>query len=382
MSEKIKNSTFWLISLTLVCGLVAGVAGAIITQSFLLKDSSLSYFNQELNLNSLNNNLSNLIIRDPKKVVVNQDLKVSETINSVSNSMVGIFKEINLKTKVDPLKQSYYSLENPLFSGLIIASDGWVVASVPLEFKDNFSVKDYVVVAADRKIYKIDKITSFKKLPGDILFFHLVDATNLPVRRIVPRSEFSLGQSLIVVDSLRNVWPTTLSSFKKIPEVLNSDSLSARIDLAKDSDGIQKNSFVFNLAGDLMAIISVDKEIIPAFIYNASWTSFWKKGVATRPFFGVNYLDLSLTYFPALNLNKGALIYPGSDKIAVFKDSPAFVAGLTEGDVITWVNNQEINNANDLADLIANYAPGDKLAITYLRAGQEKEVDIKLEEFK
>ena len=382
MANKIKSNLLWVVVLTVVLGLTAGVCGEIITRVYILNDFSLPYFSPEVNLTDLNGNRSNLIIRDPKKVVVNEDIKITETINSLSSSLVSVFKEIVPKTGADATKPDYYPLDRPLFKGLIITSDGWVMSSLSGDIKDDFAVKGYVVVTSDRKVYKIDKISIIKDLPGDVIFFHLAAATNLSVRKIVPRAELSLGQSLLVIDNNNNVWPTSLSSFKKTPDVLNSDSLNARIALANNSDAIQKNSFVFNLSGDLTAVISGAKEIIPAFAYDSYWQSFWKKGLATRPYLGVNYLDLSAVQIPGIILEKGALIYPSSDKVAVVKESPAALAGLLAGDIITWIDNQEINGANDLADLIAKYKPNDKITITYIRGGQEKELELKLGQLK
>ena len=381
--SKLKENVFLIIFLAVATGLTAGVCGAVISQVYFLNDYSSPYFNQDVNLTDLNsNNRSNLVIRDPKTVVVNQDLKVSETINSLSSSLVKVYKVITPKVESASSSPEYYPLDKPLFIGLVITSDGWIMSSLPLELKDAFSASDYVALTSDRKIYKIDKISILKNLPGDVIFYHLASVSNLPVRKIVARSELSLGQSLIVIDNLNNVWPTTLSSFKKTPAVLSSDSLNARLSLANNSEAIQKNSFVFNLSGDLTAIISANQEIVPAFTYASYWQSFWKNDLALRPSLGVNYLDLSLSRIPNINYDKGALIYPGADKIAVLKNSPASVAGLLSGDIITWIDNQEINSTNDLADLIAKYKPGDKISVTYLRASQEGVVDIKLGELK
>ena len=381
MSSKIKKDTILIISLSVICGLTAGIFGEIITRIYFLSDLSSPYSNQEVNLANLNNANSNFIIQDPKKVVINQDQKISETIGSLSTSMVSVFEEINSKINTDLTKPDYYSLDKPLFLGLIMTSDGWVMSSLSGEMKKDFAAKGYVVVASDRKVYKIDKISVLKDLPGDIIFFHLAEATNLSVRKTAPRSELALGQSLIVIDNQNNAWPTTLASFKKTPEILNSDSLNARLELASNSDAVQENSLVFNLSGDLVAIINADKEVTPAFAYDSYWQSLWKTGGAVRPFLGVNYLDLSSAKIPSRNLDKGALIYP-SDKVAVVKGSPAALAGLIVGDVITWIDNQELNKVNDLADLIATYKFGDKITISYLRDGQDKQVDVTLGKLK
>lgn len=381
MKNKVKKNTVLIISVSVVCGLAAGVFGGIITRSYISGDFSSPYNNQELNLTNLNKTNSNLVIQDPKKVVINQDQKIAETIGSLSTSMVSVFKEIDAKDSADSSKPDYYSLDKPLFLGLIMTSDGWVMSSLPDEIKKDFSTKNYIVITSDKKIYKIDKISAIKDLPGDITFFHLAGANNLSVRKTSPRSELALGQSLLVIDNRNNAWPTNLSSFKKTPDILNSDSLNARLELASNSDALQKNSLVFNLSGDLVAIINSDKEVMPAFAYNSYWQSLWKTGVTVRPFLGVNYLDLSTAKIPEKSLDKGALIYP-VDKVAVIKGSPAAAAGLVAGDVITWIDNNEINKNNDLADIIATYKSGDKITISYVRDNQEKQVDVILGKLK
>ena len=364
-----------------VCGLAAGILGTLMTRFYFAEDS-FSYFNQELNLNELNSARSSLIIRDAKKVVVNQDVKVEETLNSLESSLVSIFKEVPVKAGATATKPDYYSLEKPLFVGLIITGDGWVMSSLSEDLKEDFNTKSYLAITSDRKVYRVDKINVLKDLTGDVIFFHLAEANNLAVRKIVPRSELSLGQSLLVIDNARNVWPTNLSSFKKTSDVLNSDSLNAFLDLASDLDARQRNSFIFNLAGDLVAVIGADKDIVPAFIYSNYWHDFAQLEALNRPFLGINYLDLAIVKIADLNLYKGALIYPNVNKVAVVKDSPAALAGLQAGDIVTWVNNQEINQQNDLGDLIAKYKAGDTITLSYVRDGQEKQVDIKLAELK
>lgn len=370
-----------MVALIIACGMAAGIFGTLLMKNVLDNPYS-SYFSQELNLNNLDGVRAGLIIRDPKKVVVNQDVKIEETFNSVAGSLMGVFKEVPLKNNTDVTKLDYYLLEKPLFIGLVITGDGWVMSSLSEDLKDNFNIKNYLAIGPDRKIYRIDKINILSDSSGGVVFFHLVDANNLPVRKIAARSDLSLGQSLLVVDNNKNVWPTNLSSFKKSIGVLNSDSPRAFIDLANSSEAKQRNSFIFNLAGDLVAVIGANKEIVPAFSYNNYWQSLGQMNKLSRPFLGVNYLDLSAIKTSSINLSKGALIYPGADKVAVVKGGPAAVAGLMAGDIITWVNNQEIGPGNDLSDLIANHKPGDKITLSYVRGGQEKQVDIKLEELK
>jgi hypothetical protein len=380
MTTDKKHRLLPVIILAVLCGLVAGAAGEVITRVYIIKDFSVPYFNNEVNLASLNSNRSNLIIQDAKKVVVNQDVKVGETISSIRPSLVGVFKSLAASSQDSDTK--YYKLDEPLLVGLAVTADGWIAISAPAEFKKNFNVKNYVAITSDRKVYKIDKISDFDNLPGDLIFFHLEAASNLTVKKIVTRTDISLGQTVLAINDFSNVLLTSLSSFKKTPTVLSSDSLNTRFTLAGTPEDQFKNSFVFNLAGDLVAIIGEDKEIVPAFSYNSYWQSFFKTGSASQPVLGVNYLDLSATKSLSLNLEKGAWLHSSETLPAVVKNSPAASAGLLEGDVITWVNNQALDASNDLADIIASYNPGDSITLTYIRAGAEKEVVLKLGEEK
>lgn len=365
-----------MIFLSVLCGLAAGFFSAAMTRLYFGSDFPGIY--SDINLADLNANRSNLIIRDAKKVVVNQDLKISETVNSLKPSLVGFFKEIPAEKQ----ESGYYKLDEPLFSGLVITADGWVAASLPEDIKAELVVKDYVGISSERRTYKIDKVSEFKNLPGDLVFFHLIGAANLSVKKIVPRSELSLGQTALIVKDSSQAVLTSWSAFQKTPSVLNSDSLNVRLSLSDEPGPGLKNSFVFNLAGDLVAVIGSDQEIVPAFSYNPYWQGLLKKTKAVRPYFGVNYLDLSVAKAPNLNLDKGAWLYPAADEAAVVKGSPAQQAGLKAGDVITWIDNREINAANDLADTIATYNPGDTVTVTYLRAGVQGEAEAKLKELK
>lgn len=72
---------------------------------------------------------------------------------------------------------------------------------------------------------------------------------------------------------------------------------------------------------------------------------------------------------------------PGALIIEVVPDSPAEQAGLQEGDTIVAVDGQELNADNELAKVIADYGPGDTVALEVERPEEEsREVDVELGE--
>lgn len=73
----------------------------------------------------------------------------------------------------------------------------------------------------------------------------------------------------------------------------------------------------------------------------------------------------------------------GAQIMEVVDDSPASVAGLQVGDVITAVDGKELDGETSLADVIAGYQPGDVVGLTVARAdaGEETlELDVTLGE--
>ncbi len=390
------DRNFWTtIILIVIGGLFAGVLGSILTQVYIFP--SFSYSASELNLANLNNNNLGLVIRNPQKVIVNQDVKVSETISSIRPSLVGIFKTIsssstkqtsavlnnNSHSKINSQSSAtYYRLDHPLFTGLIITADGWVLALAPSNLAGNFKFKNYTVIGNNRHSYQIDRFIYLQKSPGALMLLHLQGAANLPTKKIVARSDLSLGQSLLIFQGMATIQPSVLTSLVRKSLVSNSDVLSANLNLTNGDNSKFKNSFVFNLAGDLVAIINSQQKIIPAFSYQTIWSSLVQNTPATKPFLGVNYLNLSLIKALGIKLSQGAWLHSGTQGPAVLKNSPAAVAGLRAGDIITWVNNQKIDSRHDLADLLSNYKAGETITLTYNRQGREKTAEIKLGKLK
>ena len=379
-NKTVISKRFWsTVIVAVVCGAAAGVLGEIVTRVYILKDFSVPYLSGEVNFANLDAGRTGLIIRDAKKVVVNQDVKITETIAGVRPVLVSIFKEIPATSPT--ASSNYYKLDEPLFIGFIITADGWGIASPSPELRNDLKTKDFVAITDKREVYKIDEISGLKNLPGGLMAFHLAGASNLPVKKIVPRSELALGETLLVIGRLDSVWPTTLSSLSEATEISSSETLNARLKLAGAASGDYADSFVFNLAGDLTAAVNAAGEVVPAFSYN-SFLPIFTKDQSARPFLGLHYLNLSVIKTTAVNFTKGAWVQAAPKVPAIIKDSPAEAVGLLSGDIITWVNNQEINETNDLADIIATYKAGDSVTLTYWRDGAEKSVVVKLTELK
>lgn len=64
-------------------------------------------------------------------------------------------------------------------------------------------------------------------------------------------------------------------------------------------------------------------------------------------------------------------------EIQVMRPSPAYMAGLRDGDIITAVNGEAVTPA-DFADVIGSFAPNDVITITVDRAGESLDFEVTL----
>lgn len=93
-------------------------------------------------------------------------------------------------------------------------------------------------------------------------------------------------------------------------------------------------------------------------------------------FLGVQIQDLSeqlSAHFKVKNGN-GVLVSE------VVEDSPAKKAGLKAGDIITKVDDEDIENASDLTLTIRGYEPGTKVSVSVIRDGKKKKLKATLGE--
>ena len=250
-----KNSLIMVIILSVIFGMSAGIVGGLIAKVYILEGKYNLPFFGEIDLSNGYYRGSNIIIRDAKKVVVEQNDKVVETINSVRGSLVGIYREnpaaepgLKAKDQSDKfILKNYYKIGQEAAQGLIITSDGWVITNF---LPDSM---DYVIITQDKKVYSIDKIMSDTLTSFN--FLHVV-AKDLPVRKFAEENEINNGQIVLAVnwsgesliDSIVNT-EENLDSF-----LFFSDLFSDKVKLANDLSEKFSDSFLFNLSGDIVGL--------------------------------------------------------------------------------------------------------------------------------
>ncbi|GII93735.1 S1C family serine protease [Sinosporangium siamense] len=90
-------------------------------------------------------------------------------------------------------------------------------------------------------------------------------------------------------------------------------------------------------------------------------------GKASHAYLGVNLTD-------ATNETRGAMV------ASVQQGSPAEKAGLRQGDVVTKINDTNVDEADDVVGAVRGFKPGDQVTISYVRGGQSQTATVSLAE--
>lgn len=109
--------------------------------------------------------------------------------------------------------------------------------------------------------------------------------------------------------------------------------------------------------------------------------SVLKEGKLLRPYLGVRYVSLTDDYAYQFNLDtkRGAYLAPSQGQTTILADSPASKAGLKEKDIITKIDGTAIDENNSLTSVLGRHSVGDKVTLTIVRDGKEKDLTAKLE---
>lgn len=381
-NDRSKLAKILLIVLVAILGVGGGAAGALLMKPYLV-ENLYSPFGQDINLTQDNLRRASLIIDNAKKIVVEQDNKVGETINSAQNILVGIFNKKEKKA-ADPSGKfdlsGYYGLDQAVGGGLIVTSDGWVLANdFAKDQTEDYIVKNYVVITRNKDVYSIDRAMSAGV--DSYWFVHLSGAKELPVKGFVSKDNLNNSQLLVVVNWRGESYLSNVVAKRRPSEdSRSSEAIGSNIILSGDLKENLDSAFVFNLNGEVAGFFDKRTGVVPADNFQSTIKGLLEKKERKQPELGVNYVALSDFAIKDVRYEKGALLLTSGKVPAVKEKSAAALSGLAAGDIIVGIDNISIDANNDLADVLRKYSAGDEVNIVYLRGGEEKTVKVKLGE--
>ena len=277
-------------------------------------------------------------------------------------------------------------IEHGIGSGVIISPDGYIVTN-------NHVVDGAVEVRVtlhDRrsfpaKIIGTDKLTDLAVIK--------INATDLPTIGWGDSSKLVPGQSVLAIGN-----PFGQFQFSVTRGIVSAVDRSNpfRDDARKPGGFIQTDAAInpgnsggplVNAHGELIGIntflisdtgnFSGAGFAIPTQTVHPVVEALMKNGVVHHGYLGVGLNDVTPDNAKFFNLtqNTGALI------ASVTPDSPASRGGLKEGDVVTGVNDHQVENGGDLQEMVTEDAPGSKIQLDVMRNGHPEKIDLTVGEY-
>jgi 2-alkenal reductase len=113
---------------------------------------------------------------------------------------------------------------------------------------------------------------------------------------------------------------------------------------------------------------------IPSNTVKAVAQQLIEKGYVERPYLGIEYVAITPRLASAYDLPADQGVYVQR----VASGSPAAIAGLQKGDIITAIDDQAIDEDTPLTNVLWRFHVGDEVRLAILRQGEELSVDVTL----
>lgn len=355
------------IILFVVLGFLAGISGGLLIFNFVL--------GRELSINRTSS-----VAQNSTTDSSNATARLGRELNQI---IVEFYKK---KSGVSSVTANVLLDSEFLGYGSVLTSDGWVLThqnvfnSVSLE--NAVMVHNGRVVAWNRKVR--DKATG--------LWFIKTDIKNVPSVKLSNAAVFPPGETVLVGGARGNFQATELFDGKKELLLKERDVIHKSEDLyhlmAIDGTAatISVGAPIMTDRGELIGVVARNRPevaVVPTQYILYAKDMVFKDQKIIRPYFGVTYIQLPKNFISdPVNLSKIGVFVVAELRLGAYgvaPKSPAFLAGIKTGDILTALNDEEINSAHSLSELLLQYKKGDTVEVKLLRAGQELAVKVELD---
>ncbi|WP_416198402.1 MAG: Serine protease, S1-C subfamily, contains C-terminal PDZ domain [Sporanaerobacter sp.] len=363
--ESKRGKFFSYFAVALIASLIGGIISPIASNHIYGKSSSkVSQNSQEVyntqKVYSTNNESASMI---------------SQAAKSAMNSVVGI-------TTVEIQNYGFMEQEvDGVGSGIIVDSNGYILTNSHVVGDGNAKKITVLFENGDKRSAKVlwhDSILDLAIIK--------VDANNLPVAKLGDSDKLEVGEIAIAIGNplglefQRTVTSGIISGLHRSISVDQNNTIEDLIQTDASINPGNSGGPLLNSKGEVIGIntakiksaeglgfsipINTAKPIIEEVI---------KKGTYETVYIGIKGIDVE-TYERQLGIDLKA--DSGVIVIEVVSNSPASKGNLRNGDVITKIDNQNIENMNQLKKALYNYKKGDKAKLSIIRNGEKKQIQI------
>ena len=303
-----------------------------------------------------------------------KEMTAAEVYAANVNSTVGI------TTSITTNYWGFQTTSAVAGSGFILTEDGYILTNYHVvENSSSITVAMYNGDTYDATLIGYDESNDVAVLK--------VDAEGLSPVVLGDSDNLNVGDSVVAIGNplgelTFSLTSGTVSALDR--EVTMSSGISMELiqtDCAINSGN--SGGALFNMHGEVVGITnakysgssgsgaSIDNIAfaIPINDVYGIVTSIIEKGYIEKPYIGVSVLDVS-DETQKYGLPKGASVQTVTD------DGPAKAAGLQVNDIITKVDDTEIDGSSDLVKAIGQCEPGQEITLTVYRQGQTLELKV------
>lgn len=328
---------------------------------------------------------------DGNAVVNPEESTISDLVEAVSPSIVSIATQVESGG-------GYWSrslLREGAGSGMIVGADGYILTNKHVV--DN--TRQLQVILGDGTTYDDVEVVVTDPL-NDLAFLKIKDVSDLPTVQLGDSTTVRVGQKTIAIGNSLGQYQNTVTSGiisgtgRPISAQGGSGNVETLTDLLQTDAAINPGNSggpLLNTSGQVIGVntaIAADAEGIGFAIPINAAKGLLKQVLAgkdaKRAYLGVRFmpLDAALAKRHDLKVSRGAYLISESNQPAVMSGGPADKAGLRSGDIITKIGDIEVGPRGGVSSLVAEYAPGDRVEITYLRDNRERATTVTLGAYK
>lgn len=267
-------------------------------------------------------------------------------------------------------------------SGVIIAPDGYIVTN-------NHVIENAVeieVVMSDNRSFEAEVIGVDKNTDLAVL---KINEDNLPVVSYGDSEGINIGEWVLAIGNPYEFRSTVTAGIVSAKgRNINILSGDYRIESFIQTDAAvnpgNSGGALVNLNGELVGINTAIASpsgafagysfAVPVSLVQKVVTDLIEYGTVQRALLGIRIQDVNADLAKDFDLE----VLKGVYVAGVNANGAADEAGIEKGDVIIAIDGKPINNVAQLQEQIAINRPGDKVLVTYVRNGKEREVSATL----
>ena len=364
------------VALVLVCALVSGcmgVGGAFLGSQLVRQGQPETVLSD--GVSTVMKGVRETSVLQIQQIDSSKTLSAAEVYAANVNSTVGI-----VTSAVTTNFWGQRTTSAAAGSGFLFTGDGYILTNYHVvQDANSVTVSTYDGTKYDARIIGFDESNDVAVLK--------IDAEGLTPVVIGDSDNLNVGDSVVAIGNplgelTFSLTSGTVSALDR--EVTMSSGISMELiqtDCAINSGN--SGGALFNMHGEVVGITnakysgssgsgaSIDNIAfaIPINDVYGIVTSIIEKGYIEKPYIGVSVLDVS-DETQKYGLPKGASVQTVTD------DGPAKAAGLQVNDIITKVDDTEIDGSSDLVKAIGQCAPGQEITLTVYRQGQTLELKV------